>query len=404
MEKNNIIKKKKIIVFTPFYDPEPFPINTFVDDLKKSEEVEAVKVITSLPNYRKYGFYDNFSIIGPYNERNKKIDITRLPVIPRLSNSFISIFLFYLSFFFTSSMYLVFFSLFNRNKYNHIITFCGSPVYVGYIGYVASKLLNIPSSQWVQDIWPEAIETTIGLENKLLKKIITFFQDKMWNCSDILFAESELLSKYLKDQLPNKNVITLYNPVRKNFENRDTINSRNSEPVVFSYTGNIGKAQSLELVLEAFIKLNEDHYILNLCGNGAYLEEFSNRYNKRNIYWHGWITGRDLEEISRNTDYFILSLNSVGRQSLILPSKIQTYFQSKKPVICISEGASKELVIATNSGLTCENMTIQSVINTFTLAKSIDGEERIKMGDNGFKFYQENFMSESIVKTFIKAI
>ena len=83
---------------TLFYNPEPFPINTFVDDLQKSEEVEVVKVITSLPNYRKYRFYDNFSIIGPYKETNNKIDITRLPVIPRLSNSVTSILLFYLSF------------------------------------------------------------------------------------------------------------------------------------------------------------------------------------------------------------------------------------------------------------------------------------------------------------------
>ena len=80
----------------------------------------------------------------------------------------------------------------------------------------------------------------------------------------------------------------------------------------------------------------------------------------------------------------MLRLNSIGRQSLILTIKIQTYFQSKKPVICISEGASKELVIGTNSGLTCESMTIQNVINTFILAKSIDGEERIKMVFNGF--------------------
>ena len=403
MEKKNIVKKK-IIVFTPFYNPEPFPINTFVDDLQKSEEVEVVKVITSLPNYRKYRFYDNFSIIGPYNETNNKIDITRLPVIPRLSNSVTSILLFYLSFFFTSFIYFIFFSLFNRKKYDHIITFCGSPVFVGYIGYIASKLLNVTSSQWIQDIWPEAIETTVGLKNKFLRKMITFFQNKMWKFCDILFAESEMLSKYLKDQLPNKKIVTLYNPVRKNLENKVILNSHNDRPLVFSYTGNIGKAQSLELILEAFSNLNEDDYILNLCGNGAYLDEFSNRYNKRNIYWHGWITGKDLEEITKNTDYFILSLNSIGRQSLILPSKIQTYFQSKKPVICISEGASKELVIGTNSGLTCESMTIQNVINTFILAKSIDGEERLKMGCNGFKFYQENFLSELIVKTFIKAI
>ena len=249
MEKENIVKKK-ILVFTPFFNPEPFPINTFVDDLQKSEEVESVKVITSLPNYRKYSFYNGYTIFGPYQEKGKKIDITRLPVVPRFSNSAVSILLFYISFFLSSFIYLIFFSMFNRNKYDHTITFCGSPVYVGYLGFIFAKLLNTTCSQWIQDIWPEAIETTIGIKSKVLKKVITFFQNNMWKFCDILFAESEPLSKYLSEQLPNKKVITLYNPVRNNLKNQKTVNFNSAKPFVFSYTGNIGKAQNLEIVLQ----------------------------------------------------------------------------------------------------------------------------------------------------------
>ena len=50
----NTNDSKKIIIFTPYYDPEPFPINNFVEELAGREEIEEVKIITSLPNYRNY--------------------------------------------------------------------------------------------------------------------------------------------------------------------------------------------------------------------------------------------------------------------------------------------------------------------------------------------------------------
>ena len=62
MEKKNIVKKK-VIVFTPFYNPEPFPINTFVDDLQKSEEVEVVKVIHLYQTIENIGFMIIFLLL-----------------------------------------------------------------------------------------------------------------------------------------------------------------------------------------------------------------------------------------------------------------------------------------------------------------------------------------------------
>ena len=74
MEKT-ILKKKNLIIFTPYFDPEPVPINTFVSELSKKEEIQSIKVITSLPNYRKYGFYNGYSILGPYSEKKDKVSI-----------------------------------------------------------------------------------------------------------------------------------------------------------------------------------------------------------------------------------------------------------------------------------------------------------------------------------------
>lgn len=208
------MEKKKIIIYTPYFYPEPFPINTFAKELSDRKNIGEVVVITGMPNYRKYGYYKGYNLFGPYAENIYKLKIKRVPVIPRFSNSAFSIFFFYISFLISSLVYLIYFGIFNRGKYNHIITFCGSPVIVGYIGFIFSKLIGIQSSLWIQDIWPEAIETTIGLKNKILRKFILFLQNKMFLFCDILFCESESLSNYLYKKY-DKKVVTLYNPIRE---------------------------------------------------------------------------------------------------------------------------------------------------------------------------------------------
>ena len=402
--KKKFYEKKKILIYTPYYFPEPFPINSFVDELCDREEVDKITVITSLPNYRNYGFYDGYSIFGPYKENTDKLEIIRLPVIPRFSNSKKAIFLFYLSFFLSSIVFIFFYCLAKRNKFNHILTFCGSPVYVGYIGYIASKILNSKSSLWIQDIWPEAIETTIGMRSKPLRSIIYKFQNLMWKFCDIIFSESKALSNYLEKRDLNKRIVTLYNPVRNESIATELslkkINTKNS----FSYIGNIGGAQNIELLLRSFKNANLKNSKLNICGDGGLFSELSKKYNNSDILWHGWIEGDNLEKIYQESDFFILSLNSVGRQSLILPSKVQSYFMYRRPILCISTGASKDLIRDCKAGYFCESISEEDIINMFNKAENSSTKERDMMAENGFKFYNENFKKEKIVDKFLKSI
>lgn len=398
------MKKKKILIYTPYFDPEPFPINTFCEELVARDDISKVTVITSLPNYRKFGFYNGFSIFGPYREKSEKTDLIRIPVIPRLSNSGLSILLFYISFFISSSVFLLFFSLFNRNKYDHCITFCGSPVYVGYIGFFASKLLNTTSSQWVQDIWPEAIETTIGIKNKMIRNFIFFLQNKMWNFTDILFSESDSLTKYLKEEIKNKKIITLYNPIRTLSKFSNKTDEKNNKKIIFSYMGNMGGAQNLDFFLNCFNSAKLNNTELHMCGDGNQLNYLSQKYNDENIFWHGWLSGKKLDEINKISDYYILSLNSHGRQGLIIPSKIQSYFANNKPIICISLGAVKDLVKKTNAGFYCDSLDKKEVIKMFQNAEKCTYKERSSMANNGYVYYKKFFTQESIVNVFLKSI
>ena len=97
--------KKKILIITPYFYPEDFPINNFVKEL--STKNYDITVLTGFPNYRKFGFYKNYSLFGPYNEKFNSSKIIRMPIIPRFSDSFISIFFFYLSYFISSFFFYI---------------------------------------------------------------------------------------------------------------------------------------------------------------------------------------------------------------------------------------------------------------------------------------------------------
>ena len=398
------MSKKNFLVFSPYYNPEPVTIGTFVDELVSRDIVEQVTVITSLPNYRNYKFYNGYGIFGPYYQKNDKLKIIRLPVIPRFSNSKLAIFSFYASFCISSFIFIIFYSLINRNKFNHLITYCGSPVYIGYIGYIASKILNSSSSQWIQDIWPEAIETTVGIKNNFLRKIIYRLQNNMWNYTDIVFSESNELTKYIKTKITQKKITTLFNPIEKKLIKHDTHRNENKNITEFSYIGNIGNAQNIELMIESFLESKLENVRLNICGDGSLFKELSVKYKNKSIKWHGWLEGDILTNIYFSSDFLLLSLDSKGRQKLIIPSKIQSYFMHKKPILCISDGAVGNLIKSTFSGLVCNKYNIEDASNMYKDAINLSIFERDNMSNNAYNYYKENFTKEKVVNKFLDSI
>ncbi|MDA9896990.1 glycosyltransferase family 4 protein [Pelagibacterales bacterium] len=392
---------KKVVIITPYFDPENFPINNFAYEIRKKKI--NVDVITCLPNYRKKGLYKDYSYIGPYFEIINNVKIYRVPIIPRFSNSFLSILIFYLSYFIFTSFFIFFYALLNIGKIKHVISFCGSPVYVGFFSSILALITRATSSQWVQDIWPEAIETTQGLNNKMIIKIISSLQSFMWNTSDIIFAQSNMLNVYLNKHLKNKKIFTLYNPVREDF-NQLTIKKKLNDKTIYSYMGNIGGAQSIEDLLKAYLNSNNEFTELHICGDGADLEYLKKNYDEKKIFWHGWINENEMTNIIEKTDFFLLSLNNKGRQNYIIPSKLQTYLKNSRPVICLSTGAANDLISSIKGGFVVKKDTQEEMISTFNLAQEANLECRNFMGNNNREYYENHFRQSVIVENFIKII
>ena len=396
--------KKKILIITPYFFPESFPINNFVDEVDKFDF--QIVVLTAFPNYRNYGYYKEYSLLkGPYLEKYKNSKIIRLPAIPRLSNSFFSIFLFYSSFFILSAIFLFFFGIANRNKYLHVMTFCGSPVYVGLLGTFFAKISNSTSSQWIQDIWPEAIITSFGLKKNFIFKIINSIQTLMWNSSHILFSQSKILERYLKSVIKNVKIVTLNNPARENITNFQIYKKKfSNKSIVISYFGNIGKTQNLEFFINYLIKIENKNITFNICGDGGELNYLKEKYTQSDIIFHGWLNAKELEDIAKKTDFFYLSLKDHGRQNYIIPSKFQTYLSYAKPVIFIGNEDICNLILKNNLGFATPNSSANSIHDTLINLQNIKIFNYDNFQNSVIEYYLANYNSKLIAKKFINTI
>ena len=392
--------KQKILIITPYFYPEDFPINNFTKEL--SLHNYEIHILTGLPNYRKFGFYENYSFLGPFKEKYEKINVLRVPVIPRFSNHFISIFFFYASFFVSSLFFILYFALISRNKFLHVLSFCGSPVYVGFLGTLFAKIANCKSSQWIQDIWPEALITSLNIKNNnFILKCIDYLQVKMWLSSDILISQSELLKDYLNDFFKGKKkIVCVRNPVRERIELISNLNiEKMNNHKIITYFGNIGHTQNIELFIN-LIK-NEKNIIFNICGMGSMLDEFKKKYkNYPNIIFYGWVDKDKMKTIADTTDFFYLSLKNLGRQNYIFPSKFQTYLNYSKPIIFIGDKKFCSLIEENSLGYSLDINKIQNsdyVISKIMNLSISDKEQFVK---NTSRYFNDKFDLKKIINTF----
>ena len=180
MKKN---RSKHILVISQYFYPEPFRINDICQEWVKRGY--KVTVITGIPNYPQGKFYDGYGFTKKRKEIWNGIDVIRIPLIPRGHNS-IGLMLNYLSFVVSGA----FWKTFTRIKADYVFSFEVSPMTQVLIGCWYAKKHKVPHYVYVQDLWPENVQSVIGINNSLVIKPIDKMVDYIYSHSDEIFATS----------------------------------------------------------------------------------------------------------------------------------------------------------------------------------------------------------------------
>lgn len=398
----------KILIVTQYFFPENFKINDVaVSLINLGHEVE---VLTGIPNYPAGKYYNGYTFYSQNDNYYKGIKVHRAKIIPRGNGGKIMISLNYLSFVVFGFLKLI---RINR-KFDKILTFAPSPITVGLLGIIASKKFSSKSLLWVQDLWPESVKVAGGIGNPLIIKILDYLTRFIYKNTDKILIQSEYFKEYLIHQKVNSKKIYYLPNYAEDFykivPNNDNIKDKYGNSFSIVFAGNFGKAQNLKTLVEAATVLKKERVNVSfiMIGDGRERENIKSYIKKLNVKsffkFLGYVEPEEMPMYFASADSLFLSLRKIKIFSLTIPSKLQSYMACGRPIIGSIDGVTAKIIQNSNSGFVSEPDDSTMLAQTIKKMINLSDKERLKMGDNALKYYNNNFNKEMVINNLINML
>lgn len=381
-----------IIVFSQYYEPEPFLIH---DKMKRLVELgHDVTVVTGLPNYPKG------ELISGYNPGVYEIDgvrVIRLNVRPRRNGSK-NLFLNYCSYVYQASKYIK--NL--RSNYDVIYVYQLSPVLMTIPAIALKKRIKKPIVLYCLDLWPESLVLGGIKKNSILYNIFKLISKKVYKSVDLIEISSKSFEKYFNNVLKIESNL-VYNPqysIEGDYKEIVTDIKFLKDNVNITFTGNIGQIQGLEVAINAMTKV-KNKVVLHIVGEGSNKEELEKLTEKLElngrVKFHGRKPIEHMKSVMENSDALLVTMKADEVISYTLPAKVQSYLNSGKFILGSIDGEAADIIRESNAGL------VSPAGSSIDLAKNIDEfvekyDYYIEQGRQGSQYYYENFGREKFIQ------
>ncbi|PKF46223.1 glycosyltransferase WbuB [Macrococcoides caseolyticum] len=381
-----------IIVFSQYYEPEPFLIH---DKMKRLVELgHDVTVVTGLPNYPKG------ELISGYNPGVYEIDgvkVIRLNVRPRRNGSK-NLFLNYCSYAYKASKYTK--NL--KSNYDVIYVYQLSPVLMTIPAIALKKRIKKPIVLYCLDLWPESLVLGGIKKNSILYNIFKLISKKIYKSVDLIEISSKSFEKYFNKVLKIESNL-VYNPqysIEGDYKEIVTDIKFLKDNVNITFTGNIGQIQGLEVAINAMTKV-KNKVVLHIVGEGSNkekLEELTEKLELNDrVKFHGRKPIEHMKSVMENSDALLVTMKADEVISYTLPAKVQSYLNSGKFILGSIDGEAADIIRESKAGL------VSPAGSSIDLAKNIDEfvekyDYYIEQGRQGSQYYNENFGREKFIQ------
>lgn len=388
----------KVWLLTQFFDPEPtFKGVEFASRLKTlGLEVE---VITGFPNYPGGKIYSGYALKAFNVEFLNGIRVNRVYIFPSHDRSRLKRAITYLSFCLTALVFL----LLNAKKGDRIYVY-HPPITVGLAAAIASKIKRSKYVIDVQDLWPHSLSSTGMVTNSGVINFIGMICKFVYSNADVVVAQSNgFKAELTKLGIPECRVQILYNWCDETKKTDPTsiekMKSNTRESFVLTYCGNLGPAQDMQNILEAFISLKAlaPNVKLVIAGDGLdgeKLREFAKQNELSNVEFLGRRPRSEIPGLLEASDCLLVSLRNERLFDITLPSKTQEYMFAGKPILAVGGTELRELVNAAGAGLAVEPGSPERVADAVLELTKKDPQALALYGKSGKKFYDENLSFE----------
>ena len=386
-----------ILIVSQYFHPESFRINDIATEWVKRGY--KVTVLTGIPNYPMGKFFPGYSWRKRRREEWNGIDIIRIPLIAR-GHSSIGMVLNYYSFPISGW----FWNRFNKVKADMVFSFETSPMTQVKVGCGYAKKHKVPHFAYIQDLWPENVETVTGIHSKLVIGPINRMVDKIYKKVDRIFVTSpsfvDAVVNRKKPVDPKKvkywpqYAEEFYRPMEK--QTIDGIPDDGSFKIAF--TGNIGTAQGLDILPNTAKLLKNENVRFVIVGDGRYQAEFEKHIDEcgvRDMFTMiPRVPAERVPEILSACDAGFISFNKTPLWEMTIPAKLQSYMACGKAILASASGETKRVMEEAQCGICCD------IGNADALADGIRNlmqADLSTMGKNARSYFESHFEKKKLM-------
>ena len=381
----------RILYLTQWFEPEPHVIKgvRFVRALQAAGH--EVTVVTGFPNYPSGRLYPGYRVKLIQRERIDGIDVVRLPLYPSHDSSSLRRSVNYLSFFLSALAYL----LIRRKSFDRAYVY-HPPITVGLAAALAGMVRRLPFILDIQDLWPDTL-AAVGMEGgRRLMRPIGWLCAFVYRRADAIVAQSEGMRTTLAARgVPPEKLVTIHN-----WATAEPPSVRRQPPLVpqrfvVVYGGNLGKAQGLETVLEAAARLEHLHpdILIRLYGDGveaSSLRAKAETLHLRNLEIHPQIGKDEINAVFARADALLVHLTDHPLFTITVPSKIQAYLATGRPIAAGIAGEAARLLAESGAALVAPPGDAEALAKIIAVLADTPADARRRMGLNGRHYYQRN--------------
>lgn len=358
-----------------------------------------VTVVTGYPNYPQGEYYDGYGWFKHPKQIWKGVKIIRLPLTARKQGS-VRLALNYFSF--VASGF--FWAITTKIKADYVFTFEVSPMTQALIGVWYSKRRKIPNYLYVQDLWPENVEIVTGIHSPLVLKPIGAMVNYIYKRCDVIFATSPSFVKEIQKRVKkNKDKVEylpqyaeeFYKPVKR--KPVPEIPDDGSFKIIF--TGNIGKAQGLDILPKAAKLLKgKENVKFVIVGDGRDKDNFLKQIDDNDVRDMFIMIDRQpptrIPELLAACDAAFISFMPDPLFEKTIPAKLQSYMACGMPIIASANGETKRIIEEAECGVCVELGNAELLSKAIADMKNADSK---LTGNNSREYFGKHFEKDKIM-------
>ncbi len=403
--------KGKILVVCQHYWPETFRVTDICEGLV--ENGYDVDVLCGIPNYPKGQFFDGYSYTKNRRQVKNGVNIRRAFEIPRGNNTNARILINFVSFPLAELAHL---PRLCRQKYDRIMVYQLSPVFMAYMPILLAKMKKIPLFIYICDFWPHSLFSILNFKSKWIRDRITNMSYWHYRQANGLMGVFEGIAERLHTLVGIDKSKIRYIPqvCEKLYEQQvydEALQKRFAGKFNIVFAGNINPAQDFETVTAAAKQVKDAgiadiRYII--LGEGMskqwLMDEVKRIGMEEDWVFEGLVPVEEVPKYQTIADALLVALSKSDLFEYGIPAKVQSYMASGKPVISAMNGAGRDLINESGCGMSCDSGDVGGLAHIIRAMHDMSAEDRAQMGQKGRAYHFANFERNANLRKLIEFV